>query len=58
MPSRRLIEALRVTLQQLERDQRLNPNDSTLAELKRCILHTLADLERSHSDGSGKLDRG
>jgi len=41
-----LIELLRKTLEHLERDEELSPNDAALLELKRTILCTIADLTR------------
>lgn len=41
----RLIEALQRTLRSIEERERLTPDDTTLRELKRSIVQTLADLD-------------
>ncbi|HET7346424.1 MAG TPA: hypothetical protein VFJ10_03795 [Acidobacteriaceae bacterium] len=40
-----LMQALRRTLQSIEEREKLTPDDATLAELKRSIVQTLAELE-------------
>lgn len=39
------MQALRRTLQSIEEREKLTPDDATLAELKRSIVQTLAELE-------------
>jgi len=40
-----LMQALRRTLQSIEEREKLTPDDATLAELKRSIVQTLAEVE-------------
>lgn len=39
------MQALRRTLQSIEEREKLTPDDATLAELRRSIVQTLAELE-------------
>jgi hypothetical protein len=49
-----LVQALRRTLQSIEEREKLTPDDATLAELKRSIVQTLAELEgREQTTDSG-----
>lgn len=40
-----LIELLRNTLKQIERDQKLSPDEPAMRELKASILRVIAELE-------------
>jgi hypothetical protein len=46
---RDLVELLRETLQQVEQDQELRPDDPILMELKRHIVRAIADLHIAKS---------
>ena len=46
-PPRDLIDVLRLTLEQVEKSESLNPDDKSLKELKSSIARTLAELELS-----------
>jgi hypothetical protein len=46
-PPRDLIDVLRLTLEQVEKSESLNPDDKSLRELKSSIARTLAELELS-----------
>ena len=45
-PYSKLIEILRFTLEQVEKDASFNPESRPVAELKRSLHQTLVDLER------------
>ena len=47
-----IIDILRATLQQAEKDASLNPNDQKAAELERSLRRTLDDLESSRANGA------
>lgn len=47
-----LMQALRRTLQTIEEREKLMPDDATLAELKRSIVQSLAELE-GREEGRG-----
>jgi hypothetical protein len=49
-PYSKLIEILRYTLEQVEKDVRLKRDDAGLAELKRSLQLRLDDLERRTAD--------
>jgi hypothetical protein len=49
-PYSKLIEILRYTLEQVEKDVRLNRDDAGLDELKRSLQLRLDDLERGTAD--------
>jgi hypothetical protein len=49
-PYSKLIEILRHTLEQVEKDVRLNRDDAGLTELKRSLQLRLDDLERRTAD--------
>jgi hypothetical protein len=49
-PYSKLIEILRYTLEQVEKDVRLNRDDAGLDELKRSLQLRLDDLERRTAD--------
>lgn len=44
-PPRDLIDVLRLTLEQLEKSESLNPDDKSLKELRSSIARTIAELE-------------
>ncbi len=45
-----MVEALRTTLRTLEKNEKFQPNDPRLAELKRRILLALAKMRSEESD--------
>jgi hypothetical protein len=45
-----LAEVLRSTLQQLEHNEELAPNDPALAELRRSLVRTIVQIESRRSD--------
>ena len=47
-----IIDILRATLKQAEKDASLNPNDQKAAELERSLRRTLDDLESSRANGA------
>lgn len=52
----RLIQALRRTLDSIEQQERLAPEDANLRELKRSIVQTLAELDsRGERTEEGEL---
>ena len=48
-----LMDALKLTLRQLEQSEQFSPSDPTLLRLKRSILLTIAKLESREPDGNG-----
>ena len=51
-----LVEALRSTIQNLERNEELRPDDPALREIKSSILRTIAAREAEAADGIDKGD--
>jgi len=51
-----LVEALRSTIQNLERSEELSPDDPALREIKSSILRTIAAREAKAADGVHKGD--
>lgn len=45
----RLVRILRKTLEQVEQDPQIGSDDPAVAELRRTLLHRIADLQAKHS---------